>query len=237
MIANTITFVGAGPGAADLITVRGQRALQSADVVLFDALIDPNLLNDCRADVLRVDVGKRCSKGNAKPQSEINALLIEYGLKYSNVVRLKGGDPSMFGRLDEEISAAKNAGLTVEVVPGVTAALAAAAVAQTPLTRRGMTRSVRFLTATVGTAQPENDWDAALNPAETLVFYMAGKQLVEIGRRLLTKGLSPSTPVMIVRGASWKTEECQRLTLSQLPEWQLHDSDAPCLLMVGLALV
>ena len=234
---HTITFVGAGPGAADLITVRGQRALQSADVVLFDALIDPNLLNDCRADVLRVDVGKRCSKGNAKPQSEINALLLEYGLKYPHVVRLKGGDPSMFGRLDEEISAAKDAGLTVEVVPGVTAALAAAAVAQTPLTRRGVTRSVRFLTATVGTAQPENDWDASLNPSETLVFYMAGKQLGEIGRRLLAKGLSPATPVMIVRGASWTNEECQRLTLSQLPDWQLHDSDAPCLLMVGLALV
>ena len=234
---HTIIFVGAGPGAADLITVRGLRALQNADVVLFDALIDPNLLNDCRADVLRVDVGKRCSKGNAKPQSEINTLLLEYGLKFPNVVRLKGGDPSMFGRLDEEISAAKDAGLTVEVVPGVTAALAAAAVAQTPLTRRGVTRSVRFLTATVGTAQPENDWDASLNPSETLVFYMAGKQLGEIGRRLLAKGLSPSTPVMIVRGASWRTEECQRLTLSQLPEWQLHDSDAPCLLMVGLALV
>ena len=236
-MSHTIIFVGAGPGAADLITVRGFKALQNADVVLFDALIDPSLLNDCRADVLRVDVGKRCSKGNAKPQSEINALLIEYGLKYPNVVRLKGGDPSIFGRLDEEISAAKDTGLTVEVVPGVTAALAAAAVAQTPLTRRGVTRSVRFLTATVGTAQPENDWDASLNPSETLVFYMAGKQLGEIGRRLLAKGLSPSTPVMIVRGASWRTEECQRLTLSQLPEWQLHDSDAPCLLMVGLALV
>ena len=232
-----ITFVGAGPGAADLITVRGQHALQKADVVLYDALIDAGLLDYCKADVLLVDVGKRCSKGNAKPQDVINELLITHGLQFDNVVRLKGGDPSIFGRLDEEIVAAKNAGLSVEVVPGVTAALAAAAAAQTPLTRRGVTRSIRFLTATVGTQQPTSAWDVALDPSETMVFYMAGKQLHEIGQRLLSSGFALETPVMIVRGASWTNQECQRLLLKDLPEWVLSDSDAPCLLMVGVALV
>lgn len=233
---NTITFVGAGPGAADLITVRGQKALQNAQVVLFDALLDHGLLAYCAADVILVDVGKRCSKNSAKPQDEINALLVEHGLKYPRTVRLKGGDPSIFGRLDEEIVAAKKAGLAVEVIPGVTAALAAAAAAQTPLTRRGVTRSIRFLTATVGTAQPSNDWDIALDPSETMVFYMAGKQLREIGLRLLFAGFSAATPVLIVRGASWTNQDCQRLVLADLPEWVLSDSDAPCLLMVGLAL-
>ncbi|MGL4767888.1 MAG: uroporphyrinogen-III C-methyltransferase [Formosimonas sp.] len=233
---NTITFVGAGPGAADLITVRGQRALQRAQVVLFDALLDEGLLTYCAPDVILVDVGKRCSKTTAKPQDDINALLVAYGTQYAHTVRLKGGDPSIFGRLDEEISAAQQAGLAVEVVPGVTAALAAAAAAQTPLTRRGVTRSIRFLTATVGTAQPLNTWDAALDPTETMVFYMAGKQLREIGLRLLAGGFAAHTPALIVRGASWSNQDCQRLMLADLPDWALSASDAPCLLMVGLAL-
>lgn len=235
-MSHIITFVGAGPGAADLITVRGQRALQNAQVVLFDALLDVDLLSYCAPDVLLIDVGKRCSKNSAKPQDEINALLVEHGLAHERTVRLKGGDPSIFGRIDEEISAARAAGLTVEVVPGVTAALAAAAAAQTPLTRRGITRSIRFLTATVGAAQPSNAWDQALDPSETMVFYMAGKQLQEIGVRLLASGFSASTPVLIVRGASWVNEDCQRLTLNDLPSWTLEESSAPCLLMVGVAL-
>jgi uroporphyrin-III C-methyltransferase len=235
-MSHHITFVGAGPGAADLITVRGQKALQNAQVVLFDALIDDGLLAYCAPDVVLVDVGKRCPKNTAKPQDEINALLIEHGLKYARTVRLKGGDPSIFGRLDEELAAAKKAGLTVEVVPGVTAALAAAAAAQTPLTRRGVTRSIRILTATVGAAQPHNDWDAALDPSETMVFYMAGKQLREIGLRLLLAGFSAQTPTLIVRGASWSNQDCVRLTLQGLPDYVLSNSDAPTILMVGLAL-
>jgi uroporphyrin-III C-methyltransferase len=235
-MSHRITFVGAGPGAADLITVRGQKALQNAQVVLFDALIDDGLLAYCPLGVILVDVGKRCSKNTAKPQDEINTLLIKYGLKYARTVRLKGGDPSIFGRLDEEIAAVKQAGLTVEIVPGVTAALAAAAVAQTPLTRRGVTRSVRILTATVGTTQPHNDWDAALDPSETMVFYMAGKQLQEIGLQLLFAGFSAKTPTLIVRGASWSNQGFVRLTLEDLPEYVLDNSDAPTILMVGLAL-
>lgn len=235
-MSHRVIFVGAGPGAADLITVRGQRALQNAQVVLFDALLDEGLLAYCSPDVLLVDVGKRCSKNNTKPQDEINSLLVEYGLQYECTVRLKGGDPSIFGRIDEEIAAVRIAGLDIEVIPGVTAALAAAAVAQVPLTRRGMTRSIRFLTATVGVMQPSNDWDATIDPTETMVFYMAGKQLCEIGERLLARGLSSGTPILIVRGASWLDEACYRLELKDLPSLVLSESNAPCILMVGLAL-
>ncbi|MGB5108763.1 MAG: uroporphyrinogen-III C-methyltransferase [Formosimonas sp.] len=236
MNTHTITFVGAGPGAADLITLRGMRALQAAQVVLYDALIDPELLNHCAFDVLRVDVGKRCGLGRSRPQDDINALIVEHGLKYAKVVRLKGGDPSIFGRLDEEITAVRAAGLNIEVVPGITTALAAAAAAQTPLTRRGVSRSVRLMTASVGQNQPSNGWDAHIDPSETMVFYMAGRQVQQIGLNLLARGLAPETPVLIMRGVSWANQSEQRAVLGELLSLEIDIADAPCVLLVGLAL-
>lgn len=233
---NTITFVGAGPGAADLITLRGLKALQAAQVVLYDALIDLELLNHCASDVVRIDVGKRCASGKSRPQSETNALIVEHGLKYAKVVRLKGGDPSIFGRLDEEIAAARAAGLNIEVVPGITTALAAAAAAQTPLTRRGVSRSVRLMTASVGQNQPLNGWDAHLDPTETMVFYMAGRQVQQIGLKLLEKGFAHDTPVLIMRGVSWANQSEQRAVLGDLSSLEIDIVDAPCVLLVGLAL-
>ena len=157
--SHTITFVGAGPGATDLITLRGVKVLQTAQVVLYDALIDHGVLAHAHPDAIMVDVGKRgvgekC--GQSKKQADINAELIRYGLQYERVVRLKGGDPAIFGRLDEEIDAVLSVGLNYEIVPGVSSALAAAASAKTALTRRGVARSVRLLTASVGNDQPDN---------------------------------------------------------------------------------
>ena len=151
-------------------------------------------------------------------------------------MRLKGGDPSIFGRLDEEITAVKSVGLSFEVVPGITTALAAAAAAQTPLTRRGVSRSLRLMTASIGQNQPLNNWDAHLEPSETMVFYMAGRHLKHIGLALLDKGITPETPALIMHGVSWPNQSEQRTTVQALTQMDAVLSDGPCVLLVGLAL-
>lgn len=192
----SVAFIGAGPGAADLITVRGARLLGLADVVLFDALTDPGLRELApRAEWLHV--GKRgfC---DATGQAAINALMVRHAQTAGLVVRLKGGDPSVFGRLEEELEALAAAGIACEVVPGVTAALAAAAATLRPLTRRGSGRSVSLTTAMTraGTLQ-------AGRSADTEVFYMAGRQLGALSRRLLMAGWPEATPVSVVSRAGW----------------------------------
>jgi len=189
-----VIFVSAGPGAADLITLRGARALQQADEVLFDALTDP-ALREFAPQALWLDVGKRgfC---NSTAQTAINAALVKQASEHELVVRLKGGDASIFGRLEEELLALAEAGIASEVVPGVTAAIAAAAQLQRPLTRRGLSRSVSLTTAMT------KDGDLqALKSADTEVFYMAGRQLAALGRKLLEAGWPADTPVAVVSRA------------------------------------
>ena len=202
-----VIFIGAGPGAADLITVRGAQRLASADVVLFDALADPALR--VHAPGARwIDVGKRGFGGVPHPlrgtthestgQDTINALLVRHALQAEVVVRLKGGDPSVFGRLEEELEALAAAGIECEVVPGVTAAIAAAAETQRPLTRRGRGRSVSLTTAMTQEGRLQ-----ASRSADTEVFYMAGRQLAALARRLLAAGWPAQTPVSVVSRAGW----------------------------------
>ena len=191
-----VVFIGAGPGAADLITLRGAQRLRQADVVLFDALTDP-ALRDLAPNARWVDVGKRgfC---DSTGQATIDALLVRLARQHSLVVRLKGGDPSIFGRLEEEIHALAAAGIDCEVVPGVTAALAAAADTRRPLTRRGQGRSVSLTTAmTLQRAL------SAGRHADTEVFYMAGRQLGKLGRVLRAAGWPDSTLVCVVSRAGW----------------------------------
>ncbi|MFY9509813.1 MAG: uroporphyrinogen-III C-methyltransferase, partial [Rubrivivax sp.] len=168
-----VVFIGAGPGAADLITLRGARRLATADVVLFDALTDP-ALREFAPQARWVDVGKRgfC---DAMGQTTIDAMLVRFAREHAVVVRLKGGDPSVFGRLEEELQALAAHGIACEVVPGVTAALAAAAATQRPLTRRGSGRSVSLTTAMTREGRLE-----AGRHADTEVFYMAGRQLAKL---------------------------------------------------------
>ncbi len=189
-----VIFVSAGPGAADLITLRGARALRTADVVLADALADP-ALRELAPHAHWIAVGKRGFEHSAK-QTEINALLVKAAREHAVVVRLKGGDASVFGRLEEELQALAEAGIACEVVPGVTAALAAAAQAQRPLTRRGRGRSVSF-----ATAMTEQGELRATRTADTEVFYMAGRQLAALGRQLLAAGWPPQTPALVVSRA------------------------------------
>ena len=221
-----VIFIGAGPGAADLITVRGAQRLASADVVLFDALTDP-ALRVYAPKAQWVDVGKRGFE-HGTAQATIDALLVQMAQEHAVVVRLKGGDPSVFGRLEEELLALQAAGIPCEVVPGVTAALAAAAGTQRPLTRRGHGRSVSLTTAMTQDGLP-----VVGRHADTEVFYMAGRQLPKLGRRLRDAGWPGDTPVCVVSRAGWPDELATDHCLADLGQAALLHSGRPTVVTVG----
>jgi uroporphyrin-III C-methyltransferase len=222
-----VVFVGAGPGAADLITLRGARALGQAEVVLHDALTDP-ALRAMAPQARWIDVGKRgfC---DSTGQARINALIVRHASAGRAVVRLKGGDPSIFGRLEEELEALAEAGLHADVVPGVTAAIAAAAAAQRPLTRRGRGRSVALTTAMT----IHGDLQAARS-ADTEVFYMAGRQLGALARRLQAAGWSIDTPVLVTSRAGWPDQIASDHRVATLAEAALLHSGRPTVVTVGV---
>ena len=237
-----IVFIGAGPGEADLITVRGARLLAQAKVVLFDALADPGL-RDLAPSAEWVDVGKRGFSGKEgsdfNGQTRINRLLVaqargvgEQHGQQAIVARLKGGDPSLFGRLEEELHALREAGIDSEVVPGVTSALAAAAATQRPLTRRGSGRSVSFTTAMTRTGDPQ----CGMGPgqrADTEVFYMAGRQLAPLSKGLLDAGWAASTEVSVVSRAGWPDMRHTVHTVGTLDDASAIHAGRPTLVIVG----
>jgi len=232
-----VWFVGAGPGAADLLTVRALRVMSQADVVLHDALITDELL-DWAPGARLIDAGKRC-EGRASTQTDINTALLECAASYRQVVRLKGGDPTVFGRLDEEIDALDAAGIEWEIVPGITAASAAAAAAGHSLTRRGVARRVDIVTPRLGRGEDpaESDgWAEGLNPQGTVVLYMAGRIAARCSATLMGRGFAPDTPVIAVRAASWPGQSVERATLGQLASDGLMPDERPVVLMVGHAL-
>lgn len=221
-----VIFIGAGPGAADLITLRGAQRLAQADVVLFDALTDPAL----RAHAPQaqwIDVGKRgfC---DSTGQTTIDALMVRLAGQHAVVVRLKGGDPSIFGRLEEELEALAAHGIQSEVVPGVTAAIAAAAATQRPLTRRGRGRSV-----SLSTAMTKEGALRAARTADTEVFYMAGRQLGALGRRLLAAGWPADTPVCVVSRAGWPDQLASDHALALLGAAAVLHAGRPTVVTVG----
>jgi uroporphyrin-III C-methyltransferase len=222
-----VVFIGAGPGAADLITVRGAKRLAAADVVLFDALTDP-ALRDLAPKAKWIDVGKRGFCDSTR-QVAINARLVRLAQSGAAVVRLKGGDPSVFGRLEEELQALGAAGIAAEVVPGVTAAIAAAAATQRPLTRRGKGRSVSLTTAMTKTGELQ-----AARTADTEVFYMAGRQLASLGRRLRQAGWPADTPVLVVSRAGWPDQLASDHVVAGLGEASLLHAGRPSVVTVGV---
>lgn len=244
LVAAKVVFIGAGPGEADLITVRGSRLLGQAQVVLFDALADPSL-RDLAPQADWIDVGKRGFSGKEgsdfNGQTRINRLLVEQSLAVGAihgerglVARLKGGDPSLFGRLEEELHALHAAGIPSEVVPGVTAALAAAAATQRPLTRRGSGRSVSFTTAMTRTG----DLQCGMGPgqrADTEVFYMAGRQLAPLSKGLLDAGWPGETQVSVVSRAGWPDMRHSLHTVATLGEASDIHAGRPTLVIVGAA--
>lgn len=225
-MSGRVVFIGAGPGAADLITMRGSRLLKTADVVLYDALTDP-ALRDFAPDARWVHVGKR-GFSDSTGQATINALLVKHANEAAVVVRLKGGDPSIFGRLEEELEALAEAGIDCEIVPGVTAAIAAAAATQRPLTRRGNGRSVSFTTAMTRTGALHRS-----HTADTEVFYMAGKQLCALSRRLIEAGWPSDTPVCVVSRAGWPDQLQSDHNVATMPRASLLHSGRPTIVTVG----
>lgn len=241
-----VYLVGAGPGAVDLITVRGAKLLEQANIVFYDALVDPAMLELC-PQAIQVAVGKRCGKLSSAQQF-INKRLVDAAQKHQVIVRLKGGDPMLFGRADEEIQTLKAAGVEVSVVPGITAALAGAASIQQSLTLRGVSRSVAFVTLAQGTENvPEaNSTSPISNPnADTLVYYMGRKDAARIAKQLIeqnTQGFSKhtsDTPVQILEAVSTPRERQWTSTLAELAAGKADtwfDSSSPALIMIGEAL-
>jgi uroporphyrin-III C-methyltransferase len=225
-----VFLVGAGPGAADLITVRGARILTQAEVVLHDALVTEEMLELC-PQAARISVGKRSGQ-RSTAQTFINQQLIDCAKKYQYVVRLKGGDPMLFGRADEELRALEAHGIEVEIVPGITAALAAAASTRQPLTKRGIARSVAFFTSSTAPNQPDQ---VTMPNCDTLVQYMGGKEAIKTAQRLLAQGRSPDTPVVVVENCSRANERVLRLQLIAL-EQGLSEFSGPVLVIIGDAL-
>jgi len=226
-----VYFVGAGPGAADLITVRGAQLLRRADIVFHDALVQQEMLALAEKAKL-VAVGKRCNQISTD-QRFINRNLVEASAKYNVVARLKGGDPTLFGRLQEEIDALEASGVEYEIVPGVTAALAGSAEIGVSLTRRGMSRSVVFVTPRVGEGEDESDWAQVVAAADTAVLYMAAGQAEAISRILRQHGMPASTPAVIVVNVSLAVAQRIHTVLERLEHDVPTQLTGPAVLMIG----
>ncbi|HYC35139.1 MAG TPA: uroporphyrinogen-III C-methyltransferase [Usitatibacter sp.] len=230
MSPGKVYLVGAGPGAPDLLTLRAARLLESADVVLHDALVHRDTLALARK-ARRVDVGKRCGKVSTE-QRFIHRALVEAARSHRVVVRLKGGDPMLFGRAQEEIAALRAAGIECEVVPGVTAALAAAATLQASLTRRAVSRNVAFLTPRAGKGEANADWLPTALCADCVVMYMAAGASQTIAAELIAAGKPAATPIALVESASLEERRIGG-TLADLARAPLAGFDGPVVLAIG----
>ncbi len=230
-----VWLVGAGPGDPDLLTVKALRLIGQADVIVHDGLVPDEILSLSRASARRIDVAKRKSR-HTLPQDEINRLLVAFALEGLNVVRLKGGDPFVFGRGGEELEACRAAGVECQVVPGVTAALAACAGAGAPLTHRGLAQSATIVTGHgAAGSDPDLDWAACARPNHTLVIYMGLTQAAMLSERLIGAGRDGATPALIVVEASRPSEQRVKTTLAQLAA-AAEALSGPALLIIGEAM-
>ncbi|GAA0660135.1 uroporphyrin-III C-methyltransferase [Sphingomonas insulae] len=233
----TVWLVGAGPGDPDLLTRKAERLIQAADIVFYDALVGPGVLDLLPAGVERIGVGKRSGR-HSKDQGTIDNLIVAAARAGKRVVRLKGGDPSVFGRSTEEIRACAAAGIAVHVCPGITAASAAAASGTLSLTLRGLARSLTFVTAHARQGEPlDLDWTALARPDATLAVYMGRAAAGEIARKLMQAGLAADTPVVIAVNVSLPDERLIRGRLDALSFLvRAIGSTDPALLLIGAAM-
>jgi uroporphyrin-III C-methyltransferase len=224
-----VFLVGAGPGDPELLTVRAARLLQEADIVLHDALVSAEILA-LIGGARVIDIGKRCGT-KLLTQEEINSLLVAYAAKHEVVVRLKSGDPSIFGRAGEEIEALLDAGVPFEIVPGVTSAIAGAAAAGISLTHRRFAASVVFATAHRGAGAEALAWDKLASSHSTLAIYMPGSAYAQVADQLRDAGLDEQTPCAAVSHAGRATQQVRYCDLASLRS--LEALPAPTLLIVG----
>jgi uroporphyrin-III C-methyltransferase len=230
-----VWLVGAGPGDPELLTLKALKALQGADVVVHDGLVSDEILELAPPAARRISVAKRKSR-HSYSQDEINRMLVAFAQEGLNVVRLKGGDPFIFGRGGEELEAARAAGLACHVVPGITAALAAGASAGAPLTHRGSAQAVTFVTGHAAKGgEPDLDWEALARPNQTVVIYMGLSMAAPIAARLMAAGRAGITPALIVENASRADERRIVTTLAGLAEAAAALA-GPALLIVGEAM-
>jgi len=231
-----VTLVGAGPGAVDLLTIRGQRVLADADVVVYDDLVNPALLDFCPESTKRIYVGKRAGV-HCMAQENISDILIQEAQPGRHVVRLKGGDPLVFGRGGEEMQVLAEAGIACEVVPGVTAAIAAGASAGIPLTHRDHASAVVFVTGHECAGKIDShshvDWAALAKTGATLCIYMGVRRLPEIAIALQEGGLAGSTPVAVVANATLPEQRVHLTTLMAAPTLSTTLQGQPSLIIVG----
>jgi uroporphyrin-III C-methyltransferase / precorrin-2 dehydrogenase / sirohydrochlorin ferrochelatase len=231
--AGFVSLVGAGPGDPDLITVRALRAMQRADAVLYDHLVAPALVDLARRGAERIYVGKE-RDNHALDQDSINALMVRLARQGKRVVRLKGGDPFIFGRGGEEIEALAAQGVAFEIVPGVTAAAGAAAYAGIPLTHRDYAQTCVFATGHLKDGSAELDWAALARPRQTVVVYMGVGALAQICAGLVSHGLPADTPAALVEKATWPAQRVLEGTLASLPATASAEGvRPPALLIVG----
>lgn len=232
-VPGSVVLVGAGPGDPGLLTLRALRALNEADVILHDELISPEILELARRDATQIAVGKR-GGGTHTPQESIHALMLEHAQAGRRVVRLKGGDPFVFGRGGEELEFLREHGIAYEVVPGITAALACAAYSGIPLTHREHAQSVRLVTAHCQHSVNSLDWAELAREPQTLAIYMGVSKLDELTRQLLAHGRAPDTSFALIENGSLPTQRTLTGTLAQLPALAIrHAVRAPALLILG----
>lgn len=227
-----VSIVGAGPGPADLMTQRALDRLQRADVVMYDRLISSEVLALIPQGAQRVFVGK-ASGNHALPQEGIHALLIQHARAGQRVVRLKGGDPYVFGRGGEEVQALRAEGVAFEVVPGITAATGCSAAAGIPLTHRDLAASCVFLPGHLADDKATHEWRALARPGQTRVFYMGIQRLAHIAELLIAHGLCPNTPAAVVRDGTRPTQTVVACSLRRLVERAPAYDPHPGLLIIG----
>ncbi|WP_123104121.1 uroporphyrinogen-III C-methyltransferase [Acidithiobacillus sulfuriphilus] len=227
-----VYLIGAGPGDPELLTLKAARLLQTADILFHDALANPRILDLARPDAQRVDVGKRGGRIST-PQLSIQAQMIHAAQRGLQVVRLKGGDPFIFGRGGEECMALRAAGIAYEIVPGITSGMAAAAYAGVPLTYRAVSQSVLLVTGHEAPGAAPVDWRRMAGVADTLVIYMGVERVEKIRDGLLAGGLSPSTPALAVEWATLQQHEVHS-TLADLPAQIARNGlKSPAILVIG----
>jgi len=230
-----VYLVGAGPGDPGLITIKGKTILEQADIVVYDALVSPAILAMINPQAEQINAGKRSGR-HSKLQSETTALLIAKAQNNPIVVRLKGGDPFVFGRGGEEMTDLINAGISVEVIPGITSGIAAPAYAGIPLTHRDYSSSVTFVTGheMVGKYRPQVNWTAIAQASETLVIYMGVHNLGNIIPQLISGGLTQNTPIALIR---WGTREDQEELIGTLEtiieQMEKVNFEAPAIAVIG----
>jgi len=232
-----VYLIGAGPGDPELLILKAFRLIQQADVILHDSLVDPRIIAMAQPGARRIDVGKRCGR-RSPPQSEICALLVAEALAGHTVVRLKGGDPMMFGRATEEMAALQAHGIDFEIIPGITAATAAAASLKISLSQRGIARSVHFLTGHGAEGGlPAHDWVSLAKSGGTLVVYMGGETLAGLAAHFIEAGMPAGMPAIAIENASLPHERAIRGTIGSLPLLTMQaQPTGPVLIMIGEAL-